>query len=226
MIECTINWLAQRWLLLLIVMWSMFVWLPWLAPVLMRLGWESAAARIYMLYSVTCHQMPQRSFFLFGAKGMYELEVIQQAYRQTINLFELRQFVGSPALGWKVAWSDRMVSFYGGIWLWLVVWYVVPSRWLPRFSFIGFLLLAWPMMLDGTTHMISDILYDIGSGFRDSNAWLALLTNSRFPDSFYRGDSFGTFNSLMRLISGLMFSFGLVGWGLPHLDGRPPRRAL
>ncbi|MGB1249096.1 MAG: DUF2085 domain-containing protein [Candidatus Promineifilaceae bacterium] len=229
MIQGTINWLAQRWLLVSIVVWGAFVWLPWLAPIFMQWGWESAAYRIYALYSITCHQLPQRSFFLFGdlgSQGMYELDFVQYAYKETTNLLELRQFIGSPALGWKVAWSDRMTSFYGGIWLWLVVWYIVPSRWLPRLSFITFIWFAWPMVLDGTTHMISDIMYDIGSGFRDSNNWLARLTGDQLSPTFYAGDSFGTFNSWVRLLSGLMFSFGLVGWGLPLLAViSPPQNA-
>ena len=229
MIERAINWLAPHWLLLSIIAWGIFVWLPWLAPVFMQWGWESAAYRIDALYSVTCHQLPQRSFFLFGdlgSQGMYELDFVQYAYKETTNLLELRRFIGSPALGWKVAWSDRMVSFYGGIWLWLVVWYAAPRRWLPQLSFVAFVWLAWPMAVDGLTHMISDILYDIGSGFRDTNEWLALLTGNRLSPAFYQGDSFGTFNSLMRLLTGLMFSFGLVGWVLPHLMRAAPTMTL
>ena len=158
MIERAVNWLAPRWLLLSIIAWGIFVWLPWLAPVFMQWGWEPAAYRIYALYSVTCHQLPQRSFFLFGdlgSQGMYELDFVQYAYKETTNLLELRRFIGSPALGWKVAWSDRMVSFYGGIWLWLVVWYAAPRRRLPRLSFLAFVWLAWPMAVDGVTHMVS-----------------------------------------------------------------------
>jgi hypothetical protein len=32
----------------------------------------------------------------------------------TDNPLVLRQFVSSPELGWKVAWSDRMISLYTG----------------------------------------------------------------------------------------------------------------
>jgi hypothetical protein len=74
------------------------------------------------------------------------------------------------------------------------------------------------MAVDGTTHAVSDLLFGIGSGFRDQNDWLALLTGSRWSAAFYAGDSFGTFNSWMRLLTGLLCSFGLIGWIMPRLD--------
>ena len=73
------------------------------------------------------------------------------------------------------------------------------------------------MVIDGTTHMISDFA-GIGLGFRDSNSWLAALTFHGLPATFYAGDALGSFNSWARLISGLFFSLGLVGWLFPRLE--------
>lgn len=73
------------------------------------------------------------------------------------------------------------------------------------------------MAIDGTSHMISD-LAGIGSGFRDSNNWLAGLTNNQFSSAFYAGDAWGSFNAWMRLISGALFGLGLVWFGFPYLD--------
>ncbi len=65
--------------------------------------------------------------------------------------------------------------------------------------------------------MISDFA-GIGQGFRDRNLWLAALTGNAFPAWFYSGDALGSFNSWMRLLSGLAFGLGVTGLLLPMLD--------
>ena len=101
---------SRHWLLVINVLLGLYVGLPFLAPVFMHLGSVGAANIIYAFYSTQCHQLPQRSFFLFGPKVMYPLAEIQAAWANTTDPLALRQFVGNPAMGWKVAWSDRMVS--------------------------------------------------------------------------------------------------------------------
>ncbi len=76
--------------------------------------------------------------------------------------------------------------------------------------------LLMPMVIDGLTHMISD-LAGIGQGFRDSNAWLATLTGNALPATFYAGDALGSFNSWMRLISGVLFGLGVAWLAFPYL---------
>jgi uncharacterized membrane protein len=128
----------------------------------------------------------------------------------------LRQFTGNPEMGWKVAWSDRMVSMYtsilifGGFW-WLLRRNMKPLPWW------GLTILLLPMAVDGTSHLISDFA-GIGQGFRDSNVWLASLTNNAFAPTFYEGDALGSFNSWMRLLTGVLFGFGIVWFGFPYLD--------
>jgi hypothetical protein len=73
------------------------------------------------------------------------------------------------------------------------------------------------MTLDGTTHFISD-LFGLHQGFRDSNDWLAVLTQNAFASTFYTGDAWGSFNSLMRMLSGILFGVGIVWFGFPYLD--------
>ncbi len=213
-----INTFARHWLWGLLLIYGIFVWLPFLAPVLMETGHTQGGHLIYTLYQFFCHQLPQRSYFLFGDQLMYDLPTIQAAFEQTDNPLLLRRFVGSAEMGWKIAWSDRMISFYGGIWLWLLVWLLLPRR--PRISFKTFLLLGAPMMIDGFTHMASDMLYSLDSGFRYNNAWLATLTNHAFSASFYIGDGVGSFNFWLRILTGYLFSLGLVWWAAPLIAPR------
>src|SRR5688572_24035218 len=183
---------------------------------MMHLGFTSAAKAIYLIYSFQCHQLPERSFFLFGREAMYSLTEIQNVWQTTTNPLILRQFIGNPEMGWKVAWSDRMVSMYTSILLGGLL-YGLIRKWLKPLPFWKFALLLLPMLIDGGTHMVSD-LAGIGQGFRDSNLWLQVLTNNAFSMAFYQGDALGSFNSWMRLSTGVLFGLGLVWFVFPYLD--------
>lgn len=204
------------WIIVFGVMVGAFVTLPFLAPAFMKIGWNSVGKAIYFVYSFMCHQLPERSYFLFGSKFTYSLPEIQSAWQNTNNWWILRQFTGNPGMGWKVAWSDRMVSMYTTTWIFGLVWWPLRRRLkpLPLWSLVLF---ALPMAVDGTTHFLSD-LGGIGLGFRDTNTWLAIITNHALPASFYAGDAWGSFNSLMRLLSGIFFGLGIVLFGFPYLD--------
>jgi len=207
---------ARHWLLFVNLLIALWVGLPWLAPVFMHWGWGRAAGAIYLLYSFQCHQLPQRSFFLFGPKLMYPLIEIQSAWQNTANPLVLRQWIGDVDMGWKVAWSDRMVSMYTSILFGGLLYGLVRKR-LKPLSFWIFAILLLPMVIDGGTHMISD-LAGLGQGFRDTNIWLQMITNNAFSASFYQGDALGSFNSWMRLITGILFGMGLVGFAFPYIN--------
>ena len=112
-----------------------------------------------------------------------------------------------------------MVSFYGG-WLLFGLVYGVVRRFRPGWRgprWQTAVLLLLPMAIDGVTHAISD-MWGVGQGFRDGNAWLAALTGHLAPVAFYSGDAWGSFNSLARLMTGLLAAAGLMLWLLPFLD--------
>jgi uncharacterized membrane protein len=147
---------------------------------------------------------------------MYSLTEIQAAWQQTIDPFVLRQFIGNPEMGWKVAWSDRMVFMYTSILLGGLLYGLVRKQLRP-ISLLTFAILLLPMAIDGGTHMISD-LAGIGQGFRDTNLWLQILTNNIFPITFYQGDALGSFNSWMRLMTGVLFGIALVAFSFPYIN--------
>jgi uncharacterized membrane protein len=215
-LEHPTHYIGRRWILILSLILGIYAGLPFLAPVFMQLGWSGPAGVIYFIYSFLCHQLPERSFFLFGLKATYSLSEVQLAWQNTINPLILRQFIGNPEFGWKVAWSDRMVSMFTSLWLFGLLWWLL-RRWLKPLPWWGLILFLLPVAVDGTSHLISD-LFGIGQGFRDSNAWLATLTNYSLPPSFYVGDAWGSFNSLMRLLTGILFGLGIVWFGFPYLD--------
>ena len=127
------------------------------------------------------------------------------------DMFALKAFNGNELLGWKVAWSDRMVYMYGMTWLALIVYQQLRTSFqIKRINLILFAVLLIPMAVDGTAHMVSDFQGGLFEGFRYHNEWLANLSQHILPQSFYVGDIFGTFNSWMRLISGIGFGIGVV----------------
>lgn len=216
-IDRLVYWLSRHWLLVISLLIALFVGLPWLAPLFMELGWTRAADAVYWLYRTQCHQLPQRSFFLFGAKPMYDLAEIQAAWQNTNDPLVLRQFTGNAQMGWKVAWSDRMVSMYGSLLLWGLAFWLLRKR-LKPLPWWGLLLLLLPMAADGFTHLLSDLIGGIEGGFRSDNAWLATLTNHVFPATFYAGDAPGSFNFWMRLVTGLLFGMSVVWFVYPRLQ--------
>lgn len=195
-----------------------FVLLPFAAPLLMVSGWAGLGEFIYRLYGFFCHQLPQRSWFLFGPKLTYTLAEIAQVY-PTTDTWSLRAFDGTPQMGWKVAWSDRMVSFYSMTPV-FGLFYVLLRRLRPQrpVAWRILVLALLPLAVDGGTHLLNDLIYGAsGGGFRDTNGWLVWLTGNAFA-GFYAGDHAGTFNWWMRLLSGLVAAWGVAFWLFPWLD--------
>lgn len=215
------NFFACHWLAFLNGFWGLLVLGAFVPPLLMEMGFERAAEAGYTAYSFTCHQLPERSFFLFapdGALTMYDKPELIAAGANPTNQLTMRQFVGTEQMGWKLGFSDRMVSMYGGAFLGGIIFSLLSRRrpmgpipiWL-------LLLLVMPMALDGTTHMISD--FTIGGdptmpGFRDTNAWARPFFAGQ-PDPFFTTNHFGSLNSHLRLWSGLFFGVALMLYAYP-----------
>ncbi len=207
---------SRYWIAVFGIAFGIYAGLPFLAPVFMHIGWKGAGNAIYFIYSFLCHQLPERSFFLFGPKLSYSLAEIGATGQDTSNLLALRHFIGNAAKGWKVAWSDRMVSMFTSLWAFGLLWWPLRRR-LPKLPFWGLVLFLLPMAVDGGTHFLSD-LAGIGLGFRDTNLWLATLSQNVFRPEFYAGDAWGSFNSLMRLLTGILFGLGITWFAFPILN--------
>lgn len=214
-------WFCDHWVLVFSLFFGVFVVAPFLAPLFMHWGWTGPARLVYTVYSTLCHQMAQRSFFLFGPQPMYNIAQlpVTMTNNDVDNMLALRNFIGNADLGWKVAWSDRMTSMYGGVWLAGILFGLLRQvREIRLLRLPVFLVLLVPMVIDGGTHFLSDINGGLAGGFRYSNQWLANLTGNVLPTWFYAGDALGSFNSWARLISGLLFGFAVVWFAFPYLD--------
>lgn len=166
-------WVARHWLFLFNLAWGMYVFVPFLAPILMHFGLTTPARTIYGVYSVFCHQLPDHSFFLFGHDhAPLEPVLVQGGMAEGLNLLVMRQFVGNELLGYKVALCQRDVAIYGSILLAGLIYGVVRKRRTVRpLSLKIYALFLIPIAVDGLSQMV---------GLRESDWVLRTVTGMIF----------------------------------------------
>jgi len=60
------EWISDHWFATFLLLYGLWVFIPYLAPVFMKLGWDNAGKAVYFIYSFFCHQLPERAANLFG----------------------------------------------------------------------------------------------------------------------------------------------------------------
>lgn len=175
--ERVILFLADHWLLLVNLAVFIFVALPLLAPVLAEAGYTRPALWIYATYRVTCHQLPQRSFFIGGPKPVYSLAEVE-AVTGVNNLYALihHPLVGS-VLGSQTAFCQRDLAIYGSVLLAGLAFGLLRHRLRPL-PFKIFLLFLIPIGVDGLTQLLGGIVPFLPP--RESTWLLRTVTGSIF----------------------------------------------
>ena len=118
-------------------------------------------------------------------------------------------------MGWKVAWSDRMIPS------------MVASGLLQFFgrhfaadqsaALVGIRSFAAPHYC-GWGHTYVQRFRGDRSGLPLHQSMAGNLDEPRLSASFYAGDALGSFNSWMRIITGLLAGLGIVWFAFPHLE--------
>lgn len=180
-VDRLVAWLTRHWLALFNTITAVFVGLPFVAPLLMHLGAAGPARLIYRLYQFACHQLPERSFFLFGARAVYGVEEMEAAgaLPAGLNLLqrELLRWIGNAELGYKVAICQRDIAIYGSILLGGLL-FGLARRFcatracqVPRLPIKAYLVALIPLVVDGGTQLV---------GLRESTWQLRLITGGLF----------------------------------------------
>ena len=112
--------ISRHWLFYLNLLVLLYVGVPFLAPIFMKLGVTGPAQVIYTFYSALCHQLGFRSWYLFGEMPNYPRAIFQQysgidPNNPQTGLILARQFIGNDVVGWKVAFCERDVAIYGAV---------------------------------------------------------------------------------------------------------------
>lgn len=159
----TYHWVAFFNVLLLIFTIPIF-----LAPYLMHAGNEQVGRVLYAIYGPTCHQLPERSFFLYGEKLAYTWEeLLAGGLDPASTPFERQGFLGTADLGYKMLVCERDAVIYVGLIQLGMLYSLFARRWLKPLPFWAFILFIVPMAIDGVTQ---------ASGFRASTPLLRSVT--------------------------------------------------
>jgi uncharacterized membrane protein len=175
-IDKMIYYLSKHWLAAFNILAGIYVGLPILAPVLMSTGATGPARVIYTVYSPMCHQMVQRSFFLFGDQPVYPREIAGTSFTPIENYIEdipefegisadnwgtffvaARAYLGNEEMGYKTALCQRDMGIYGAILAGGLLYAVLRRRYkvkaLPILAFI--IIGMGPISLDGFSQLFS-----------------------------------------------------------------------
>jgi len=163
---------ARHWLVFLNLAVAIYLILPLSAPVLMHAGLITPGRVIYTLYAPMCHQLPERSFFLFGRQPIYSLRELRADGVLDANdgYVIRRHYLGDTNHGYKVAFCERDTAIYASI-LMAGILFACLRRRLRPLPLKWFFILLIPMALDGGTQLV---------GLRESSWWLRVLTGSLF----------------------------------------------
>jgi len=211
-LQKAILFLARYWFLLTNLAALTILAAGLLAPTFMALDRPEAGQALYRFLAPHNHQLPQRSYFLFGPKLSYSLEEILAFGADPQNL---EAFTGNTRIGFKMALNHRMTAIFVAILLGGLGWGLANER--PRWGLVGLLLLSLPLLADGFSHLISE---RSGLGFRETNDWAVWLTGNTFSTQFYQGTAIGSLNWALRTLTGFLFGLGLVWFLYGYLSHR------
>lgn len=204
-------WISRHYLALLNVLIFLYVGLPFAAPVLMEIGAPIPARLIYTMYSPLCHQFGFRSFFLFGRQAYYPLRAAGltgiktfediSGYTGLANPYSTsrlyaRQYLGDPAVGYKVAICQRDVAIYASILLFGLV-YALTRRRIPTLHWLLWIVIGLgPIGLDGFSQLFSQFDWP----------WLASILPYRESTPF------------LRVLTGFLFGFTTAWFAYPNIE--------
>lgn len=159
-------WFSRHYLALINIILALYVFLPILAPVMMKLGQAGPAKTIYGLYRPLCHQLAYRSFFLFGEQTNYPLDVPADSDRLSYSQVSgnpgedmqlASAFIGNEGAGYKIALCQRDIAIYGALLLFGLIFVFARRKFKPLAWWLWVLLAIGPMGVDGVWQLVSQM---------------------------------------------------------------------
>ena len=163
-----------------------------LTPLLLKMGYSLPASLMYRTYSLTCHQLAYRSWFILGQQPAYPRQAAQVPglipYGEATgfdenDIFAAREFKGDERLGYKVALCERDVAMYSGLLAFGLV-FSLSGRRLPPASWLVWIGLGiLPVAVDGLSQVVSQLpvaALHVILPFRESTPFLRTLTGGLF----------------------------------------------
>jgi uncharacterized membrane protein len=205
-------WLAKHYLFVFNLFVFLYVGLPFLAPVMMKVGWIAPAGVIYRVYGGLCHQLAYRSWFLFGEQPFYPREIaglegylsLQEATGiDEYGVWEARSYIGNDVVGYKVALCQRDIAIYGSILLFGLIFGLTGRRFKPLPILLWLLIGLVPIGVDGVSQLGSQLLSD---PFFD------------FLQPIFGFLSYRESTPFLRTLTGFLFGFTTAWFGYPLVE--------
>jgi uncharacterized membrane protein len=187
------TWLSNHYTLLFNLILAVYLGIPFLAPVLMKVGMTGPARVIYTVYRPFCHELAYRSWFLFGEQPAYPRAQAEVngllTYEQATGLnpydtAEASNFAGNSVMGYKVALCERDVAIYASLLIFGLVYAATGRRLksLPWYIWIAVGII--PIAVDGASQLpaLLQTQWQWLAWFpaRESTPWLRTITGFLF----------------------------------------------
>ena len=184
-------WLSKHYMAVFNLLVAFYLGLPFLAPVMMKVGVAGPAKVIYTIYSPLCHQLAFRSYFLFGEQAYYprQLAGISNVltYEEISNSSQLdiiaaRKFIGNDILGYKVALCERDVAIYGSMLIFGLIFTLTKRKIQSVPWYLWVVLGLIPIAVDGFSQIpgLGSNILPAWIPIRESTPFLRTLTGGLF----------------------------------------------
>jgi uncharacterized membrane protein len=184
-------WFTSHYMTVFNLIFLLYVGLPFMAPVFMKIGLQAPARIIYAVYSPLCHQLAFRSWFLFGEQPAYPRDLAgvpglisfkQATGIDATDILASRAFIGNAQLGYKVALCERDVAIYGSIFLFGLVFSLTGRKLKSLPWYLLVLVGIIPIGIDGFSQLPSLMTGPLVAllPMRESTPFLRTLTGFLF----------------------------------------------
>jgi uncharacterized membrane protein len=204
-IDRRVLWLSKHWLAVTNAFFLTYVGLPILAPILLAFGLTGPANTIYSLYRAACHQLPSRSYFIFGEQVAFchrDVAIYAALFLGGLLYGFVRHRLKPPPLRWYIFFLVP-IAVDGGMQMisQLLEAISITYLWIIGLAAVAVLSLILYTRKYLTWHSI--IFFTFGP--------LALIF-LQFGDPHYHSDW------LRRTITGFIFGMGTVWFAYPYLE--------
>ena len=181
------HFISNHYLKVINLVLALYFGLPFLAPVLMKIGMQNAAQPIYSIYKISCHELAFRSWFLFGEQPIYPRASAQldgwitygeATGNNEADLLTARNFQGNEQVGYKVAFCQRDIAIYMSMFVFGII-FSLTKRKIKAIPFLIWVIVGiLPIALDGGSQLLSQAFTFIP--YRESTPVLRTLTGALF----------------------------------------------
>ncbi len=196
-------WLSKSYVWLISLILILFVFFSFLAPLMELSKHTGIAGGIYKVYSIFCHQLAYRSYFLGGEQAIYPRSLAHLngllTYEEVTgaspeDLFVARGIVGNSVLGYKVALCERDIAIYLSMALFGIVFEITGKKIKGLPWYFWFLIALAPIAIDGFSQ-----LPGLAQGWP---AWLPIRESTPF----------------LRNLTGILFGAGTAWYMYPLME--------